>query len=110
MTAELIRGSLPDRMDAAADVLAVATSRYIANIQPDGPDYSPWRPVDLRSVAAMWREEDGARETLARELAEVMRGAGANDPRLSLRIVADILLAHYDITRKTVVDVEVVDE
>jgi hypothetical protein len=102
--------NLPDRMDAAADILAEATRRYIANMSMNGPEYSDWRPVDLRSVAAMWRLEDGARERLRDELADVMRDAGANDPAFSLRQVADLLLKIYDITPKTVVDAQVVDQ
>jgi hypothetical protein len=100
VTAELIRGSLPDRMDAAADVLVEATRRYVANMRLDGPEYSDWRPVNLRSIAAMWRLEDEARETLCNELAEVMREAGAGNPAFSLRSVADLLLTIYDITPK----------
>lgn len=92
--------SLPDGMDAAADVLTKATERFIANMHPDGPQYSSWRPVDLRSVAAMWRLEDGARERLRDELAEAMREAGAGNPAFSLRGVADVLLKVYDITPK----------
>lgn len=90
--------SLPDRMDAAADVLAEATCRYIANMQPEGPEYSDWRPVNLRSVAAIWRLEDEVRERLRDELAEVMREAGAGNPAFSLQIVADLLLKIYDIS------------
>lgn len=92
--------SLPDQMDLAADVLAEATRRYIKNMDHDGPEYSDWRPVNLRSVAAMWRLEDGARERLRDELAEALRLAGAHDPYHSLQNVAGTLLDFYDITPK----------
>lgn len=93
--------NLPDCMDAAADVLAEATRRYIANMSMNGPEYSDWRPANLRSVAAMWRLEDEVRERrLRNEPAAVMLEAGAGNPAFSLRHVADLLLKIYDITPK----------
>lgn len=92
--------NLPDRMDAAADTLCQVTVRYDnPSMNPD-PEYQDWRPANLRSVAAMWRLEDEARERLRDELAEVMREAGAGNPAFSLRHLADLLLEIYDVTPK----------
>lgn len=92
--------NLSDRMDAAADTLCEATIRYNnPSMNPD-PAYQDWRPVNLRSVAAMWRLEDEARERLRDELADALRRAGVNDPFASLRTVADVLLDVYNITPK----------
>lgn len=94
----LIQGSLPDRMDAAADTLCEVTVRYDNPSMNRDPEFQDWRPVNLRSVASMWRLEDKARETLCDELAEAMRVAGAHDPYSPLRIVAATLLQFYNIT------------
>jgi hypothetical protein len=92
--------SLPARMDEAAETLELVTRRYDSpSMNPDA-SLQAWSPANLRSVAAIWRLEDGARERMRDELADVLQDAGANNPTWSLRTVADVLLKIYDITPK----------
>lgn len=93
---------LSDRMDKAADILVEASRRYYANrvSMCDDPEFTDWRPANLRSAAETFRREDDELIAVRDQVVTFLVTAKVDSPVMALRYLVDAMMARFNITPK----------